>query len=122
MPRNRRKHPNNIEVASLTWSIIAAIFLGIAGLSYVSLKNHLHAIGSQIKANEHELFELTAQNELLQTRVSTLSSQKVLQRRLDEDFIKMIPIAEDRIVRVYTPESRSGAGEIRAVSNEDPAK
>ena len=121
MPRNRRKNANLIEVGSLTRWLVAAFFLGVMGLCYVYLKNQLHTTGGQIKGLEKELSELTVENDLLRTKISTLSSQKVLQRRLDQDFIKMIPIAEASIVRIHAPE-RIGAGEIHAVSNEGPAK
>jgi len=102
----------------LTKWVVAAFFLGVVGLSYVYLKNQLHTTGGQIKTLEKELSELTVENDLLRTKISTLSSQKVLQRRLDQDFIKMIPIAEERIVRIRT-DARS---EIRAVSNEGSEK
>ena len=109
-----------IEVGSVTRWVVAVFFLAVMGLSYVYLKNHLHTTGGQIKSLESELSELTAENDLLRTKISTLSSQKVLQRRLDENFIKMIPIAEENIMRIYA--SEPGKGEIRAVSNEGPAK
>ena len=109
-----------IEVGSVTrWFVIAFFFL-VMGLCYVFLKNHLHTTGGQIEGLKVELAQLTLENDLLQTRINRFSSQKNLQGSLDRNLIKMIPIAEDRIVRIHAPSS--SAGEIRAVSNEGPEK
>ena len=109
-----------IEVGSVTrWLVIAFFFL-VMGLCYVFLKNHLHTTGGQIESLKVELGQLTIENDLLQTKINKFSSQKNLQASLDHNLIKMIPISEDRIVRIHA--ARSDAGEIHAVSNEDPAK
>lgn len=97
---NRRKHANTIPVASLAKWIIAAFFLAIAGLSYVYFKNQLHATGTQIKVLERQIAELGTEHELMLAKVSGLCSRASLQRRLNEGFIKMLPISDDRIVRL----------------------
>lgn len=111
-----------IEVGSVTRWLVIAFFFMVMGLCYVFLKNHLHTTGGQIEGLKVELAQLTVENDLLQTRINRFSSEKNLQANLDRNFIKMIPIAEDRIVRIHAPEPRPGAGEIRAVSNEELEK
>ena len=111
-----------IEVGSVTRWVVIAFFFLVMGLCYVFLKNHLHTTGGQIESLKLELGQLTLENDLLQTRINRFSSQKNLQNSLDRNFIKMIPIAEDCIVRIHAPDSRPGAGEIHAVSNEEAAK
>lgn len=103
----------------MSTGIVIAVILGLAGLSFVYFKNQLHATGAQIKALERELADLKIKNEVAQTRISSFSSRAALQRRLDEGFIKMIPIANDRIVRVSTAAVNiaGSADEIRAVAN-----
>ncbi len=110
-----------IEVGSVTRWVVIAFFIMVMGLCYVFLKNHLHTTGGQIEGLKMELAQLTLENDLLQTRINKFSSEKNLQGNLDRNFIKMIPIAEDRIVRIRATASRT-AGEIHAVSNEGPAE
>ena len=122
MAHNRKKHTNTLPVASLARWIFVAFFIGVTGLGFVYLKNQLHSTGDEIKTLERKLDDLTTQNNLMHGRISSLSSRTMLQRRLNEGFIKMIPVSDDRIVRVGVQPSRLAAGEIRAVSNEVAAK
>ncbi len=122
MSRNRRMHANVIEVASITRFVVAAVFVIAVGLSYVFLKNQLHTTGRRITTLTQELNTLESQNEALRSRISSLSSRRVLQNRLNEGFIKMIAIADERIVRINASQARSAASEIQAVSNTEIAK
>jgi len=122
MALNRKKHANKLPVATLTKWVITAFFFGVAGLSYVYLKNQLHTTCDEIKVLECKLAELNTQNELLRGNISALSSRTVLQRHLKEGFIKMIPVSDDCIVRVSAAPVRDVTAEIRAVSNEVAAK
>ncbi len=112
---NRRKHANTIPVASLARWIVAAVFMGIAGLSYVYVKNQLHVTGSELKALERQLTEIESETELARSKVSALSSHSALQRRLKEGFIKMVPVSDDRIVRLNT--TPAALSDVRPVSN-----
>ncbi len=95
----------------LRWMIIA-VFLGVAGLSYLYLKNQLFALGSQRRAMEQELRDLIAQNNVLENRVASLTSFTALQHKMDDGFLKMVPIAEHAIAHVRPQEvSRRAAAE-----------
>jgi len=122
MAQNRKKHANALPVASLARWVFLAFFMGIIGLGYVYLKNQLHSTGDEIKTLECKLDDLTTRNNVLHGRISTLSSRTALQRKLNEGFIKMIPVSDDRLVRVTVAPAPVTAGEIRAVSNEVAAK
>jgi hypothetical protein len=117
MNGNRKKNTNTVHVGSLMKCFVAFVFFGISGLSYVYLINQMHARGNEISRLEKELGELNVKNEEARAKISTLSSRAVLQRRLNEGFIKMIAITDDRIVRLTAP-VRGGGDEIRAVSNQ----
>ncbi|MDQ3623305.1 MAG: hypothetical protein M3463_12580 [Verrucomicrobiota bacterium] len=118
MPANRRRHVNAVPIASLaTWVVVAA-FVCATGLGYVHCKNGLHASGRHIKTLERELAELIKENEVVRTNVAKLSSRAVLQRRLSEGFIQLIPITDDRIVRIGPGPKKSGEIALRPVANE----
>ena len=122
MSFERKKHTNNLTLTTVAKWVLAAVFFGIAGLSYVYLKNQLHTIADENKVLENKLAELNTQNDVLRGSITALSSRSVLQRHLKEGFIKMVPVTDDRIVRVNALPVREVAGEIRAVSNEVAAK
>lgn len=121
MNGNRKKHTNTIQVGSLMKWFVVFIFFGISGLSYVYLINQMHMRGNEICKLEKELADLNVKNEETRAKISTLSSRTVLQRRLNEGFIKMIAITDARIVRLAAP-SRSAGDEIRAVANQGMEK
>jgi hypothetical protein len=122
MSRNRKRHANAIEVGSLTKWIVAAFFLGVTGLSYVYLKNQLQSTGKQIAFLERKVSELGTQEQAVRAEIGQLSSHSALQRKLTEGFIKMIPITDDRIVRINPVGPRGGEGDLRQISNQETAK
>ena len=97
----------------------------MAGLSYVYLKNQLHVSGVQRKGMEQELNELISENNVMEAQISRLTSRTALQRRLDEGFIKLVPITSQAIVRVHPQENtrwaaedRTGGNQLQTVSHE----
>lgn len=117
---NRRKHTNAVPVAALAKSIVVAFFLGVLGLCFVYFKNQQHATCSQIRLLEKELASLVNQNEAAASRIALLSSRSMLQKRVAEGMIKMVPISGDKIVRVNLGEVVGD--ELRAVVNEGVGK
>ncbi|HEX8311189.1 MAG TPA: hypothetical protein VF614_07735 [Chthoniobacteraceae bacterium] len=116
MPANRRRHANAVPLASIATWIVVAAFICAAGLGYVYCKNQLHSTGQKIKGLERELSELVTQNEVVRSKIASLSSRAALQRRVSEGFIKLVPI--ERIVQLNAPGTQSLPSEIRAVSNQ----
>lgn len=116
MAANRKKHTTPIKILPLAKLIVVVFFVGLLGLMFVFLKNGLHPRGGQIKELERELAELNTKNEVLKAKLASLSSRAALQRRLNEGFIKMIPITDDRIVRISASSQRIAAREEPALS------
>lgn len=75
-------------------------FLAVAGLSYVYLTLQLYHLGERRKAVENELVSLRTQNDIAKAQIEALTSRSVLQRRLKEGYLKMVPISEANIVRL----------------------
>ena len=122
MSQNRRRHNNQVPIRALSpWLMVAMIAL-IGGMTWVYYKNQLVTRGREIKELEKELADLKTRNEALRPHIAELSSRTSLQRRLNEGFIKMVPISQNCIVQVaYKQPSTDGGSatdEIRAVSNE----
>ena len=102
-PHSTRRN-NRLQCAALLRWVVITVFLGVAGLSYLYLKNQLYVLGTHRHSMEQELRDLIAQNNVLETRVSNLTSFTALQRHLDDGFLKMIPIGEHAVAHVHNVE------------------
>ena len=105
MNPNTRRQTNRLQFVTLLRGVIITAFLGVAGLSYVYLKNQMHVCGAQRKEMEQELHDLISENNVMEAQIARLTSRTALQRRLDEGFIKLVPISSQSLVRVHTQES-----------------
>ncbi len=118
MNPNTKRHTNRLQFAALLRGIIVTAFLAIAGLSYVYLKNQLHVSGLQRRNLEQELNELISENNVMEAQISNLTSRTALQRRLDEGFIKLVPITGQAVVRLHPQENGRWASDTRSVGNQ----
>lgn len=122
MNRSRRRNCNAVHAASLVRWIVVTAFLALAGLSYVYLTLQLYHLGERRKALENELAALHTQNDIASAQIAALTSRSALQRRLKEGYLKMVPIPEDKIVRLTVPARLPDENEIRPVANPSNAR
>ncbi len=118
MANPRRKQFNTINAASLARWIVLTGFLAVTGLVYVYLTLQLYHLGDRKKALEIEFASLRTQNEVTSVQIAALTSRSALQRRLKEGYLKMIPIAEQSIVRLTIPQPAAEESAIQPVSNQ----
>jgi cell division protein FtsB len=129
MKSNARRQTNVLHWASLCRWVVISAFFGAAGLSYVYLKNQLHVSGIQRKGLEQDLHELIAENNVMEAQIARLKSHTALQRRLQEGFIKLVPITEHSLVlirpqtsaRWVTTAGSASEGQLRTISHEPAA-
>ncbi len=119
MNRSRRKNFNAIDAPSLARWIVLTLFIALSGLIYVYLSIQLHRLGDQQNKLEKQLASLRSQNEVATGQITALTSRAALQRRLKEGYIKMIPIAEQNIVRLNAPARSPEEDAIQPVANEE---
>ena len=115
---NRAKNVNRVNAPALARWIVITAFLALAGLGYVYLSLRLHHLGDEKKALENELVSLRQQNDVANVQIAALTSRSALQRRLKEGYLKMVPIAEDKIVRLTPTHSAPEENSIRQVAND----
>lgn len=124
MNPNAKRQTNRLQFAALLRGVIITAFLGVAGLSYVYLKNQMHVCCAQRKALEQELHDLISENNVMEAQIARLTSRTALQRRLDEGFIKLVPINNQSLVRVHSQENSRwvvddrGDDQLQTVSHE----
>jgi hypothetical protein len=119
MNRSRRKNFNTIDAPSLARWIVLTVFIALTGLIYVYLSIQLHRLGDQQNKLEKQLASFRNQNEVATGQIAALTSRAALQRRLKEGYIKMIPIAEQNIVRLSAPARSAEEDAIQPVANEE---
>lgn len=119
MNRSRRKNFNAIDAPSLARWILLTLFIALTGLIYVYLSIQLHRLGDQQNKLEKQVAGLRSQNEVATGQIAALTSRAALQRRLKEGYIKMIPIAEQNIVRLSAPARSADEDAIQPVANEE---
>lgn len=118
MQRQRRKQFNAINAASLARWVLLTAFLALIGLIYVYFTVQAYHLGDRKKALENELGHLRSQNEVAHGQIAALTSRSALQRRLKEGYLKMIPIAEQSIVRLNAPAGELGEDAVQPVVNQ----
>ena len=117
MRRGRRKNWNTVNAASLARWIVLTTFLALTGLSYVYLTIQLYHLGDRKKALETELAGFRTQNDVASAQIAALTSRAALQRRLKEGYLKMIPIAEQNIVRLNAQRPPRPEDAVQPVAN-----
>ncbi len=118
MSSNFKRQTNRLQFAAILRGVIITVFLGVAGLSYVYLKNQLYVCGIQRKALEQELNELIAENNVMETQISNLTSRAALQKRLDDGSLKLVPISNQALVRVHTQDSNRWLADAHRADNQ----
>ncbi len=116
--QHQRKQFNTINAASLARWIVITAFVAVTGLIYVYLTVQLYHLGDRKKELERQLVNVRAENDVAQVQIAALTSRSALQRRLKEGYLKMIPIAEQSIVRLNTPAEVSSENAIQPVVNQ----
>ena len=118
MQRSRRKQFNTINAPALARWLVITGFLAVTGLIYVYLTVQLVHLGDRKKALENELAAVRSQSDVASVQIATLTSRAALQRRLKEGYLKMIPIAEQNIVRLNALPGAPGEDAIQPVVNQ----
>lgn len=116
--QRQRKQFNVINAASLARWIVITAFVAVTGLIYVYLTVQLYHLGDRKKELERQLVNVRAENDVAQVQIAALTSRSALQRRLKEGYLKMIPIAEQSIVRLNTPAGEPAENAVQPVANQ----
>jgi hypothetical protein len=127
MSGNRRRHANVVPLASILMWILVCVFVGAAGLGYVSLKNQLHGGADQIKKLEREIDTISRRIEIVRLEISKESSVDALKTRYASDKKKLgglVEIPDDAIVWVDRPLLRptTDPDDLQQTANTTPSR
>jgi hypothetical protein len=125
MPANRRRNANLLPVARILLLGVVLLTVGGGALYYVNAKNEVHRNGQRKKDLERELIALETKDEVVRSRIAKLSSFDALRRRQAQErevFVKLVPVTDNLVVRLQDVAPSMGGGQVRTVSNLQPAR
>jgi hypothetical protein len=115
MGRNRKSQSAELRFGPALKALLICFFIGGAGIGYVYQKNILNKLGQEIKNRERDLKLLESNNEAQETRLQRLNSARLLEERVREMQLDLIPASPTQIVVIVD-------GEPQAVAPARPAR
>jgi len=94
------RHENSAGLGLLARWLAVVIFVGLLGLCYVHMKQKLASDGNLCRELENAVRDLDEKLLDVNTGIRRLTGRPSLERRRDEGFIRMIDVADSRIVRL----------------------
>jgi hypothetical protein len=103
MARNRKSQSAAIRFGPALKAVLLCVLIGGSGVGYVWQKDQIDRLGRQIKARENRLRALEEQNDKLARGLATMRSPQVLERRLKELNLGLVPPDPAQIWRLIEP-------------------
>ena len=125
MSANRRRNANLLPVARILLLGVLLLTVGGGALYYVNAKNEVHRNGQRKKDLERELIALETKDEVVRSRIAQLSSFDALRKRQSQEvevFAKLVPVADNLVVRLQGTTPAPGEPQVRTVSNLKPTR
>ncbi|MBI3877643.1 MAG: hypothetical protein HY300_17070 [Verrucomicrobia bacterium] len=105
MAKNRRNQSAAIRFAPAVKAILLCTFFCGAGVGYVWQKAQILELGRQIKTNETRLTELRRQNKIRRDQFDYQRSPAVLEQRVKELKLGLVPPQPGQIVTLMEASS-----------------
>ena len=100
MARNRKNQSVAVRFGVILKVVLACFFIGGSAVGYVWQKNQIFVLGRQIKQGEDKLEDLSRQCKVVSDQLAYLSSRRVLDARVKELNLGLLPAQPEQIVRL----------------------
>lgn len=104
MGRNRKYQSAAVRFRPALWALVICMALGGMALGYVWQKSQINRLSQQLKQRELRLLELRETNEKLRKQLAIQQSPPLIDRRVRELNLGLVPPAPSQILRLYEPE------------------
>jgi len=106
MARNRKYNSSTPGLTDWVKLVVLLVLMGaLCGVGYVWQKSQIYQLGQQIKKRELYLAELRYQNEKLRQQLATLQSPTVLEARVRELNLGLVPMgAQQEVFTLVEPQ------------------
>lgn len=106
-------------------AFLLCLFIAGSGIGFVWQKNQIYSLGKEIKARETKLIELKRLNKLRGDQLSQMRSPRVIDARVKELRLGLVPPQPDQVVRMVELPMETGqvaadrrmAGDVRGGVN-----
>lgn len=106
MARNRKYNSGTPSITDLVRLVVLLVLMGVMiGVGYVWQKSQIYQLGQQIKKRELYLAGLRYENEKLRQQLATLQSPTVLEARVRELNLGLVPVsAQHEVFTLIEPQ------------------
>ena len=109
MARNRRYQSAAIRLGPALKALVLCLLIGGSGVGYVWQKDQIYRLGRQIKQREVRLSELANQNDKLAKQLGIMQSPPVLELRIKELNLGLVPPEQAQIWQLPEPSREPSA-------------
>jgi hypothetical protein len=125
MARNRKNETAGVRFGPAIKAFLLCLFIAGSGIGYVWQQNQIYSLGKEIKSRELRLAELKRLNKLRGDQLSQMRSVRVLDARVKELRLGLVPPLPEQVVRMVEFPMESGqvsadrrfAGDVRGGVN-----
>lgn len=125
MARNRKNEAAGVRFGPAIKALLLCLFVAGAGIGYVWQKSQINSLGKEIKDREIKLAELKRQNKLRTDQLAQMRSPRVIDARVKELNLGLVPPQPEQVVRLVELPVDAGqlstdrrfAGEVRGGAN-----
>ena len=107
MARNRRNQSAAIRFGPAVKAFMLCLLIGGSGVGYVWQKTQIYLLGQQIRQRELQLGELQNQNRKLRDQLAVLQTPAMLDQRVRELNLGLVPAQPSQILRLTEPSART---------------
>jgi hypothetical protein len=125
MARNRKNETAGVRFGPAIKAFLLCLCIAGSGIGYVWQKNQIYSLGKEIKARETKLLELKRLNKLRGDQLAQMRSPRVIDARVKELRLGLVPPQPDQVVRMVELPMETGqvaadrrmAGDVRGGVN-----
>jgi len=108
MARNRKNEAAGVRFGPAIKAVMLCLFIAGSGIGYVWQKSQIGSLGKEIKERETKLAELKRQNKLRNDQLGWMRSPPVIDARVRELQLGLVPMQPGQVVRMVELPYESG--------------
>lgn len=125
MAKNRKSQSASIRFAPALKALFLCLLIAGSAVGYVWQKGQIYQLGRQIRQHEIDLKQLQAQDQKLSDQLSILRSPVMLDERVQQLNLGLVPAQPTQIVRLtenFSPQEQNHSRQLAARSMENLAQ
>ncbi|HEY1173205.1 MAG TPA: hypothetical protein VGH19_17685 [Verrucomicrobiae bacterium] len=100
MARNRKNEAAGVRFGPAIKAVLLCLFIAAAAIGFVWQQSQIGALGKEMKERETKLAELKRQNQLRNDQLRWMRSPQVIDARVRELQLGLVPVQPAQVVRM----------------------